>query len=115
MTMKQAEWVTLVEEWRGSRQSARQFAMAHGVTDTALRYWAGRLAALEDAAAAKPSRRGPAPRSSPAIARIVRPGEAPAAQTGGITIVVGKAAIVVEPGFEDAHLRNVVRALSEVG
>jgi hypothetical protein len=28
-------------------------------------------------------------------------------------VMVGKASIVVEPGFDDAHLRDVVRALSE--
>jgi hypothetical protein len=30
-------------------------------------------------------------------------------------VMMGKASIVVEPGFDGAHLRAVVRALSEVG
>jgi transposase-like protein len=90
--------------------------MAHGVTDTALRYWGSRLAEEEDEHQVTPSRksaaRAPAPSRSPPLARVVRPGEAP---DGRITVMVGKAAIVVEPGFQDAHLRAVVRALSEVG
>lgn len=120
MTLKRADWAKLVAEWRGSRQSARQFAATRGVTDTALRYWAGRLAEEDDERGA-PARRSAkrAPRSasvSPRLARVVRPGEAPPAVSGGrIMIMMGKASIVVEPGFDDAHLRNVVRALSEVG
>ena len=48
-------------ELRGARAqvasaaSKRQFAMAHGVTDTALRYWAGRLT-QEDARRQRVSR-----------------------------------------------------------
>ena len=120
MTLKRAEWERLVGQWRGSRQTARQFAAAHGVTDTALRYWANRLAAEEDEqempgvrAAGRASR---SPSSSPPLARVVRAGEAPPAQGAGrVTVIIGKAAIAVEPGFDDAHLRAVVRALSEVG
>lgn len=116
MTMQRAEWVKLVEEWRRSGQSARQFAAAHGVTAAALRYWAGRLAEEEDARALKPNRRTPervaTTSASPALALVVRPGEA---RSGRIAVVIGKATIVVESGFDDAHLRDVVRALSEVG
>lgn len=120
MTLKRAEWVKLVEQWRASGQSARQFAKAHGVVDTALRYWANRLDEEEDEREARPPRRtggraSARTSSAPALARVVRPGETPTAQAGRITVVIGKATIVVEPGFADAHLRDVVRALSEVG
>lgn len=119
MTLKRDEWEKLVGRWRGSRQSARQFAAAHGVTDTALRYWANRLAEEEDDAAEAPEvrpKRAPRAPSAPALARVVRPGEAPSAETAGrVMLVLGPTSIVVEPGFDEAHLRAVVRALSEVG
>lgn len=121
MTLKRAEWVKLVGEWRGSRQSARQFAMAHGVTDAALRYWAGRLADEDEEPrpTGDPSGSGRTVRATvpaPALARVVRAGGAPPAEVSGrIMVVVGKAAIVVERGFDERHLRDVVRALGEAG
>jgi transposase-like protein len=114
MTTRQVEWAELVAEWRASGQTARAFAAAHGVTDTALRYWAGRLAE-EDRRSAATSRRRPAVKTttSPPLARVVRPGEEPSAPAEGrVMVIVGKATIVVERGFDDGHLRDVVRALS---
>ncbi len=117
MTLKRDGWEKLVEQWRGSRQTARQFAAARGVTESALRYWANRLADEEDEempvgrAASERARTASAPR----LARVVAPGVAAAPSAGRIMVVIGKASIVVERGFDDAHLRDVVRALSEVG
>ena len=120
MTLQRGDWAKLVAEWRASRQSARQFAAARGVTDTALRYWAGRLGEEDGrrgAPAGRAARRATRSASlSPPLARVVRPGETPPADSGGrIMVMVGKASIVVEPGFDDAHLRDVVRALSDAG
>ncbi len=120
MTLRRDEWEKLVGQWRASRQSARQFAAAHGVTDTALRYWANRLVDEEDEREVPTAQaRGRAARAastSPPLARVVRPGEAPPAQDAGrVVVMIGKASIVVEPGFDGAHLRAVVRALREVG
>lgn len=119
MSLKRDEWEELVGRWRVSRQSARQFAAAHGVTDTALRYWANRLAAEEGAdevPVARPTSPARRTTSTLAIARVVRRGEIPAADGAGrVIVMVGQAAIAVEPGFDGAHLRAVVHALSEVG
>jgi hypothetical protein len=49
------------------------------------------------------------------MARVVRPGDVPVDRSGAVRVVVGKATVVVEPGFDDVHLRAVVRALSELG
>lgn len=122
MTLARAEWTKLVRDWRVSGQSARRFAAEHGVTDASLRYWATQLADQEDESV--PPRRPRAPKpagtvtvtSSPTLARVVRPGEAPASSgRGQIRVAVGKALIVVEPDFDADHLRAVVRALEEVG
>lgn len=119
MALQRTEWVKLVGEWRRSRQSARQFAATHGVTDASLRYWAGRLAEEEDeqrGASERPSGHASRVSSSPTLARVLRPGTAaPVAGDGRVMVVLGKASILVEPGFDDAHLRAIVRALSEAG
>lgn len=113
------EWAELVEEWRGSRQTARAFAAAHGIAESALRYWAGRLARdgrPRSSPRPRPASRPAGPAPSPTLARVVRPGDAPPAKSDGrITIVVGKVSIVVERGFDGAQFREVVRILSEVG
>jgi hypothetical protein len=118
MTLSEGDWARLVEEWRTSRQTARAFASARGVTDSALRYWAARLA--RGKRSTSPTRSRPAGRpttaaAAPPLARVVRPGEATPTGDGRITIVVGKVSIVVERGFDGAHLREVVRVLCEGG
>lgn len=120
MTLSEGDWAELVEEWRASRQTARAFAAGHGVTDSALRYWAGRLARGKQPKSTAPTRpvgRPPAATATaPPLARVVRPGEAlPPNADGRITVVVGEVSIVVERGFDGAHLREVVRVLSEGG
>jgi transposase-like protein len=124
MAMTRAEWEELVEEWRVSGQSARQFAKAHGLADTALRYWANRLGDDEHPGreggarargAVRPRRLASAAPAAPPLAQVVRPGETPTGAHGRVTLTVGKATIAVEPGFDEGHLRAVVRALSEVG
>lgn len=118
MTLKRAEWEKLVKEWRASRLTARQFAATRGVTDTALRYWANRLDDEADASRAQAqttARATRSPGSSPVLARVVLPGAAPGDSGGRVMVMVGRASVVVEPGFDAGLLRDVVRALSEAG
>lgn len=119
MNRTRGHWEKLVGEWRGSGLTARQFAAAHGVPDTSLRYWATRLAEedKEPEARRRPRSRVAARAvAAPALARVVRPGETPSATgVGRIMVMVGRASVVVEAGFDGAHLREVVRALGEVG
>lgn len=118
--MSQEDWAELVEEWRASGRTAREFAAAHGVADSALRYWSSRLSQRKPPTSTsrrRPVGRPTAAATSPPLARVVRPGD-PAPATKGdarITVVVGKVTVIVEPGFDGAHLRDVVRALSEAG
>lgn len=119
-TLSPKEWEGLVAEWRESGMSRSAFAKEHGVPATALSYWVKRL---ETSGAATPTMkakvavaagRDAAPRT--ALARVVRPGEAPPFdRADAVRVLVGKAVIVVEPGFDDVHLRAVVRALAELG
>lgn len=116
MALEREEWERLVAKWRASGQTARQFAESHGVKDSALRYWGARLADEARQAEMAVGRRAPRASSTPALARVVRVGEPPPeTATGRVLIVIGKAFIVVEPGFDGGHLRDVVRALGEAG
>ena len=110
MSLSQEQWEQVVAEWRRSGKSATGFAEERGLAATALRYWINRPPTRASrrrrvVAAAEPS----LPPTS--LARVVRPGELP---SDAVRIVVGKAAIVIEPGFDAVHLRAVVRALSEL-
>ena|ERR1700744_5069388 len=117
MALTQDEWSELVVEWRKSGKSAAQFAAAHGVAQTALRYWIKRLPILEamKAAATMPRPAAPPKTTVTALARVLRPGEvapSPKPKAAGVRIVVGKAVVLVEADFDEAHLRAVVRAVS---
>ncbi|MBX3234505.1 MAG: hypothetical protein KF837_44850 [Labilithrix sp.] len=118
MALTQDEWAELVGEWQKSGESAAQFASAHGVAATALRYWIKRLPVVEATKASTLAKPVAAPRSGiTALARVVRPGELPprrSAEAACVRVVVGKATVLVETGFDEDHLRAVVRALSEV-
>lgn len=114
MSLSKEEWVGLVAEWRSSGKSASQFAAEQGVTTTALRYWINRPPTRSSRTKRDPlAATAPAP---PSLARVVRPDESPGNDRGrDVRLVVGKVMVVVEPGFDDVHLRAVVRALSELG
>ena len=110
------DWSELVEELVRSRQSTRTFAEAHGVSDASLRWWKSKLVGQ---AKSRPSGSATGA-ASPAmtLARVVRAGEesppgAEMPRAHGITVVVGGARVLVEPGFDARHLRAVVKALGD--
>ena len=120
MSLSQEDWEGLVAEWRRSGKAAARFADEHGVPATALRYWINQPPTKGSrpkvgAARSTLARADASSAGTTAIARVVRPGEAPPLdRTPGVRIIVGKVAVVVEPGFDDVHLRAVVRALGEL-
>jgi len=120
MSLSPEEWEKLVAKWHVSGMSRARFAEQQRVPASALSYWIKRLpvpdaaakTSMKDTALVHPVRRR-APRA--ALARVVRPGEAPPADRGdAVRVMVGKVVVVVEPGFDDVHLRAVVRALGEL-
>lgn len=117
--MTAQDWAELVEELVGSRQSTRTFAAAHGVSDASLRWWKSKLVGKGSSTPSVPAGAAAAA-SLPAmtLARVVRAGEMGASKTElpsarGITVLLGAARMVVEPGFDVCHLRAVVKALGE--
>jgi transposase-like protein len=121
MSLSQEDWEGLVAEWRRSGKSASRFAEEHGLPATALRYWINRPPTRNSrpkvtAAKLTSARVVESSVATPSLARVVRPGDAPSVdRSSEVRVVVGKVTIVVEPGFDDVHLRAVVRALSELG
>lgn len=109
-----AEWAELVTSWSASGQSARSFAAAHGIADASLRWWKTELSRRGKrtlVGARDEGERG----GRPAIARVVRHGEAipreAVGQGAGVVIMMGRARVAVEAGFDAGVLRAVLEAL----
>jgi transposase-like protein len=113
-----AEWAELVATWQASGQAATKFAAEHGIAEASLRWWKTELTRR---GRNEPARRSPGPgrlrRSGVKLARVVREGEVEASATTSdeptrhVSIVIGRARIQVEHGFDGQLLREVVRAL----
>jgi hypothetical protein len=118
MRISAGRWAELVEAWEASGRTASVFAAERGITESSLRWWKTELSRRARKQAA---RRSPGPRrhTSPvALARVVREGETPPPMPergsgGSIELVVGRARLVIAPGFDARLLRDVVQALSE--
>jgi len=87
-----------VEHWRGSGQSAAEYAARRGYSSASLLRWAKVAEATSTAS----------PREGPRFVRL----EVTPAYSAGLIVEVGRARIVVERGFDAAQLRAVVEALS---
>lgn len=117
--MSAAKWGELVAAWETSGVSSEAFASERGVVESTLRWWKAELAKRGRNEGRQRPPRGPrrtrARAGSVPFARVVSPGE-PAAPTGrvaGVAVLVGRARVVVERGFDRDLLREVVRALEE--
>lgn len=110
--MTEHAWRQMVVEWRNGTQSARAFALARGVAETAFRYWVRKMGGRRGQVRPAPVVSEKAEPRAPALARVVRP--VPQAKPARVMVMVGRAMIAVEPGFDAAHLRDVVRALGEL-
>jgi transposase-like protein len=110
-----AEWAELVASWSASGQSARSFAAAHGIADASLRWWKTELSRRGKGVVLGARDGGERSERRPAIARVVRAGETIPGEAGGhvagVVILVGRARIAVEAGFDARVLRAVVEAL----
>jgi hypothetical protein len=87
-----------VAEWRASGLSATQYAARRGYSVSSLRQWAKDV-----------SRRGEEEGAAAHFVQLKVATTRPA-----VTLEVGGARIVVEPGFDADHLRAVVAALASV-
>jgi hypothetical protein len=118
MRKSAAQWGELISAWEASGVSADVFAREHGVVGSTLRWWRTELArrAQDQPRRRSPKRSSPMLATSVALARVVRPGEGRVSRVAGgagVSVVVGSARIVVEPGFDGGLLREVGRALEE--
>ena len=94
-------WAERVRAWRSSGKPASAFANEQGLTLSALRYWAARLA------------RKPA---APAMVRLIAKSSvaeqaAEPTPTTDLVVQVGPAQVRLSRGFDPELLREVVRAL----
>ncbi len=110
--MNEHAWRQMVVEWRGGTQSARAFALARGVPETAFRYWVRKMGGRRGPSRPEPASVEKSETRAPVLARVVR--ATPAPKPSRVMVMIGRAMIAVEPGFDAAHLRDVVRALGEL-
>ena len=115
----EAEAQAMVEAFRDSGLSVREFAERHGIGEWRVRKWAGRLSVKSTAprtAAASTGGRGVrfAPVRLVPATRGSASGSAP--RSGSIVeVVVGGAVVRVTDGFDEDLLRRVVSALGGTG
>lgn len=103
----EALWLERVTAWRESGESIAVFARGHGFSDSALRYWVGRLSRPRKQAG--PTRVVPlVPKSQATIARAVT---AEAGPSSDVVVEIGQARIRVSRGFDREVLLAVVTAL----
>jgi hypothetical protein len=106
MTETEKKWSARVAEWKGSGLTAKQFSEGREFKASTLVYWASCLRRGRVGAASRDAR----PPRVPRMARVVRTG-AVADQT--LVVSVGPARVAVRAGFDEALLRQVVRALGD--
>jgi hypothetical protein len=105
MTETQKKWSERVEEWKASGRTAKEFVEGRDFKASTLVYWASCL--RSGLARAAPGReRGPCVR----MVRVVRTARRP---EKSIEVTVGSARIAVRAGFDEALLRQVVKALGD--
>lgn len=111
--MSARQWAEVIREWDSSGLSGGAFASERGIAEKTLRWWKTELARrARNESRRRPPRGGslPAGAASVPFAKVVRTGEE-RSSSRRVTIVVGRARIDVEQGFDRQLLCDVVRAL----
>jgi hypothetical protein len=105
MTDTESKWSERVRDWKASGRTAREFAEGREFKASTLVYWASCLRRGRVGAVAPKKRR-----ARVRMARVVR---SPARVDDSIVVAVGAARVAVRAGFDEALLRQVVRALGD--
>jgi hypothetical protein len=98
---KRQEWKSRVVAYRASGQSAAEFCAAHNLRPNQLWYWLRKLEPFEKTAVL------PSQWLSVEVGNLGL-----TAQDNGLLIRIGQAVIEVQPGFNPALLKDVVRTLT---
>lgn len=96
------EWRALVQEWRASGLSMKEFAGQRGVSASSLAYWSSTLK--------REPRRTPAPRLLP-----VRVSSTVAVTSPGLELVLGPLRLRFDGGTSPTYIAEVARALLSAG
>lgn len=107
MTPKAQTWLARVEEWRRSGLTSREFSKGKTFTSRALLWWSSELnrrAREADGVNQENTTHG----LTTQFARVVA---TPASQAADLRVRVGRAEVLVQRGFDQTLLVEVVRAL----
>ena len=107
MTSKAQVWFARVEEWRKSGLTSREFCEGKEFTNRALLWWSSEFNRRKGEKGVTGTTKAPRDGSS-RFARVVAQ---PRVRDSEVVVRVGSAEVVVRPGFDQALLRDVVRAL----
>jgi hypothetical protein len=114
--MSARQWAEVIREWDSSGLSGGTFASERGIAEKTLRWWKTELARrARNESRRRPPRREPLPERAAGtagvpFAKVVRSGDE-RSSSRRVTVVVGRARIDVEEGFDRQLLCDVVRAL----
>ena len=114
---RRVSWRGVLEAWRASGLSRREFCVSRGLALWQFHYWHSRLIGTAGSGAKGPPRRDPAgarpvfvPVKPVAAVKPVKGG----ADTG-VRLRLGSLEVVLEPGFDEATLVRLLRVLQEQG
>lgn len=111
MTNEQ-RWTARIAEWRASGLRAVEFCVGRDFAAGALRYQAKRLERLGQLSSVS-SVAGPHPVRLARVDRVTPPPPPPPpAPSAMLTIELGRARVIVPPGFDAATVRAVLETLS---
>jgi hypothetical protein len=106
MTETEKKWSERVREWKGGGLTAKQFCEGREFKASTLVYWASCLRRGRVGAASRDKRLPGFPRMARVVRTVAVPDQA-------IVVSVGSARVAVRAGFDEALLRQVVRALGD--
>jgi hypothetical protein len=110
MTETETKWSERVREWKASGRTASEFAEGRDFKASTLAYWASRLRRVRAGATPRRERR-PRVRMARVVRTAARPEASAARPEDSIVVTVGTARVAVRAGFDEALLRQVVKAL----
>jgi len=108
---RRVSWWRVLEAWRASGLSRREFCVSRGLALWQFHYWHSRLIGTAGGGAKRQPRRDPA--GAPPVFVPVKPVQGGA--DTGVRLRLGSLEVVLVRGFDEATLVRLLRVLQEQG
>ena len=114
---RRVSWWRVLAAWRASGLSRREFCVSRGLALWQFHYWHSRLIGTAGSGAKRPPRRDRA--EAPPVfvpVKAVKPAKPmKGGADTGVRLRLGCLEVVLEPGFDEATVRRLLRVLQEQG